>query len=80
MPEALLAILTREELVAITGYKQKGAQARWLRAHKIRFTLNAMGHPVVGRWHYEQFAGGVGRRRQAEPDWSAPVGRFAVKR
>ena len=66
-----LVILTRDELVAITGYKRKSAQARWLRAHRIKYILNAFGHPVVGRWYFEQFAGSTTRRGEAQPNWAS---------
>jgi hypothetical protein len=80
VPEVLLAVLTREELIAITGYKQKGAQARWLRAHRIKFLLNAFGHPVVGRLYFDQFAGSVGRRPGPGPNWDAQFARSPAKR
>ena len=65
-----LVILTREELIAITGRKRKSAQARWLRANRIKFILNAFGHPVVGRLYFEQFAGST-TRRGSIPNWAA---------
>ena len=66
-----LAILTREELVAITGRKRKSAQARWLKAAGIIHRLNALGHPVVGRAYYEVSAGRPKQHSKTEPNWSA---------
>lgn len=41
--------LTAEELVTLTGYRKPSAQIRWLRAHRYRYDVNGVGHPVVVR-------------------------------
>lgn len=41
--------LEPSELVRLTGYRRPSAQARWLRAHRIRHFVNAAGLPIVER-------------------------------
>jgi len=41
--------LTPDELIALTGFRRPGAQARWLRSRGIRHFVNGVGHPVVAR-------------------------------
>lgn len=41
--------LTDDELRTLTGSPQKGRQAEWLRAHRIRHYVNLEGRPVVAR-------------------------------
>jgi len=67
------AVLTREEVIAITGRRRKSAQCKWLRDNGIKFKPNALGHPQIGRAYYDQLAGSSGRRRGAasEPNWGA---------
>lgn len=57
------------ELVAITGYKQKAAQARWLKRQKIQYRLNAFGQPVVSRNHWDQCSGQIQRKSISTPNW-----------
>jgi hypothetical protein len=40
-------IVPKSELVTLTGYVRASAQARWLRKHGWRFTVNALGAPIV---------------------------------
>lgn len=40
-------ILTPSDLHDLTGYVRPSAQVRWLRRHGWRFTVNALGVPVV---------------------------------
>lgn len=44
-------ILSKDELVDLTGSKQSSAQMRWLDANEINYLINGKGAPVVGR-HY----------------------------
>jgi hypothetical protein len=69
--DANSACLSSAELVAITGYRQKVKQASYLRANKIAYTLNALGHPVVGRRYYEVRSGEQKRRSNSGPNWAA---------
>jgi hypothetical protein len=39
--------LTKDELVTLTGRKNKSNQIEWLRREAIPFRVNATGHPVV---------------------------------
>ena len=41
--------LTAEELVELTGLRRPSTQAKWLRAHRVRHFMNALGRPVVAR-------------------------------
>lgn len=46
--------LTRDELVTLTGLRRPSAQARWLKAHRIKHVVNAAGHPVIARAWLEE--------------------------
>lgn len=41
--------LTDQELVRLTGYKNKSRQIAWLRSEAIPFRVSGTGHPVVTR-------------------------------
>jgi hypothetical protein len=51
--------LNREELADLTGYRQKGKQAEWLRCHGWRFELDAQGRPRVLRQHAHRMLDGT---------------------
>lgn len=40
-------ILAPSEIQQLTGYVRPSAQVRWLRKHGYKFTVNALGRPVV---------------------------------
>lgn len=40
-------ILSQSEIKALTGYVRASAQVRWLRDHRWKFTVNALGEPIV---------------------------------
>jgi hypothetical protein len=62
--------LLREELIAITGYRQKAKQTAWLKAQKIQFRLNGFGHPIVGRTYWDALSGMPKRRTTVNtPNW-----------
>ncbi len=42
-------ILSRDELVALTGYKQPSKQITWLRKYGIRVFVSRVGHPRILR-------------------------------
>ena len=44
---AAMRFLDKEELEALTGYKQNKRQALWLSANHVPFKVNALGVPVV---------------------------------
>ncbi|CAI3803078.1 DUF4224 domain-containing protein [Rheinheimera sp. MM224] len=41
--------LTSDELKTLTGYRKKSLQIQHLRQHGIRYTVNALGEPIVIR-------------------------------
>ena len=44
-----MPILSRAELVALTGYKQPSKQITWLRQYGIRVFVSRVGHPRILR-------------------------------
>ncbi len=74
--------LTAGELVALTGFKARHCQVRWLEGNRWRFALTRNGEPRVAREHFNERMG-CGQRplRHAElanlaaaaalPDFSA---------
>lgn len=40
-------IVHKDDLKQLTGYSRASAQVRWLRRNGWRFTVNALGYPVV---------------------------------
>lgn len=62
--------LTPAELVTLTGRQRPSAQARWLRDHGYRHTVNALGAPVVAVAEANRkLVGGV--KTAQEPNWEA---------
>ncbi|MBD2795413.1 DUF4224 domain-containing protein [Xenorhabdus sp. 18] len=41
--------LTDEELILLTGFKQKSHQIKWLTANRIHHYVNKLGRPIVIR-------------------------------
>lgn len=62
--------LTAEQLQQLTGYQRPSAQARWLRRHGWRFTVNALGMPVVAVAEFHRHLVG-GRAIKQEPNFEA---------
>jgi hypothetical protein len=62
--------LSSEELKKLTGYQRASAQVRWLRRHGWRFTVNALGEPVVAMAEFNRHMVG-GRAAVQEPNWEA---------
>lgn len=63
-------ILSPDDLSALTGYVRASAQARWLRRHGWRFTVNALGQPIVALAEFNRHMVG-GRAGRTEPDFGA---------
>lgn len=63
-------ILSPAELEALTGYVRPSAQARWLQRHGWRFTVNALGRPIVAIAEFNRRMVG-GRVMSQEPRWEA---------
>lgn len=58
-------ILTQSDLHDLTGYVRASAQMRWLRKHGWRFTVNALGQPVVALAEFNRhMVGGRAAQRQ----------------
>ena len=62
--------LSAADLERLTGYKRPSAQARWLRRHGWKLTVNALGEPVVAIAEYNRRMIG-GRAVSQEPDFGA---------
>jgi hypothetical protein len=62
--------LTAADLIALTGYQRPSAQVRWLKRHGWRFTVNALGQPVIAVAEFNRRMVG-GRSVAQEPDWGA---------
>lgn len=61
-------ILPRSVVQELTGYTRPSAQARWLRDHGWRFTVNALGYPIVFVAEANRHNVGGKAARQQEPD------------
>lgn len=62
-------ILPKSELRPLTGYVRASAQARWLRAHGWKFTVNALGEPVVALAEFNRHMVGGKASRSQEPNY-----------
>lgn len=65
--------LTPTDRETLTGYKRWSAQARWLRRHGWKFTVNALGEPVIAVAEFNRRMVG-GRAVTQEPNWGAMDG------
>ena len=54
----------------LTGYKRPSAQVRWLRRNGWKFTVNALGEPVIAVAEFNRRMVG-GRVTGQEPDWGS---------
>lgn len=68
--------LTAEDLQRLTGYRRPSAQARWLRRHGYRVTINGLGEPVVSVAEVTRHTTG-GRAARREPNFEALDGQTA---
>lgn len=71
--------LSLAEIQQLTGYTRASAQVRWLRRHGWRFTVNALGRPVVALSEFNRCMVG-GRIASQEPNWDALHGTQAQAR
>jgi hypothetical protein len=62
--------LTADELEALTGYKKKALQRRWLVDHGYRFDVRADGRAAVLASQVEARQGVAVGSKLAEPNWS----------
>lgn len=72
-------ILPASTLQELTGYQRASAQVRWLRRHGWRFTVNALGQPVVALAEFNRRMVG-GAVAVQEPNWNALNGAQAQTR
>ena len=63
-------LLAASEIRQVTGYARPSAQARWLRRHGWKHTVNALGEPVVAVAEFNRHLVGGSAARQ-EPDFGA---------
>lgn len=67
--------LTSGELRQLTGYSRPSAQITWLKDHGWRFTVNALGDPVVANAEASRkLVGGDVNKRSQPPNWDAMNG------
>lgn len=62
-------ILAQSDLVTLTGYVRASAQARWLRKHGWRFTVNGLGQPIVAQAEFNRHMVGGKAAQQQEPNF-----------
>lgn len=62
-------ILPRSDVKALTGYVRASAQARWLRRHGWRFTVNALGEPIVALAEFNRHMVGGKAAKNQEPNF-----------
>lgn len=65
--------LTSEEIIELTGYKQKTSQIKWLRENGVRFLLGGDDRPKILASQIEQLIGPFlnKTKRKAEPNEDA---------
>lgn len=61
--------LTDKELRQLTGFIRRTQQIEWLRTNGWRFTVNALGVPVVANAEASRKLVG-GTQRSQEPNWN----------
>lgn len=69
-------ILSKPELVDITGWSLKAKQIEWLTVRGWKFTTNAVGEPIVGRWYARMKLAGLEfspKLSMATPDFSKVI-------
>jgi hypothetical protein len=67
--------LTEAELRQLTGKSRHTAQIRWLQRERWRFTVNALGAPVVANAEASRKLVGGATKRTQEPDWESLNGK-----
>jgi hypothetical protein len=55
-------LLQQDELIELTGRKNRSSQIQWLQEHGIPSFINAKGFPVVSRSCIEKLLGGMASR------------------
>ena len=62
-------ILAPSDLRDLTGYVRASAQARWLRKHGWKFTINGLGMPVVAQAEFNRHLVGGRAAKNQEPNF-----------
>lgn len=62
-------IIAASDLKAVTGYVRASAQVRWLRSHGWRFTVNALGEPIVALAEFNRHMVGGKPAENQEPNF-----------
>lgn len=62
-------IVPRSVVQELTGYVRASAQIRWLRKHGWRFTVNALGRPIVFVAEANRHNVGGKAAKNQEPDF-----------
>jgi hypothetical protein len=68
--------LSASDVATLTGYQRHSAQVRWLQRHGWRFTVNALGKPVIAVAEFNRRMVG-GKSSSQEPNWDALNGSSA---
>lgn len=69
-----LIILTDDELLLLTGRKNKSLQIKWLKENKFCFHVNLLGKPIILRSSLNQKVINE-QKKQQEPDFGALNGK-----
>jgi hypothetical protein len=69
--------LSHDDLKRQTGYTRYSAQVRWLKRHGWRFTVNALGEPVVALAEFNRHMVGGRAASSQQPDFGAINGQTA---
>jgi hypothetical protein len=65
-------LLSAEELIAVTGYRIRAMQIRWLARKGWRFEVNGNRSPVVARKYAEKMLGcGTSEEQGCKPNFDA---------
>jgi hypothetical protein len=67
-------LLSPSEIQQLTGYSRGSAQIRWLRRHGWKFTVNALGQPMVAIGEFNRHMVGGKAASVQEPNWGAMNG------
>ena len=70
----------RDNLKVLTGYTFHSAQARWLRKNGWRYTVNALGHPLVAMAELNRRLVGGTVSTEFQPNWDDWNGKATQQR
>jgi hypothetical protein len=69
----LTMLIAETDVESLTGYRRPSAQIRWLRDNGWRFTVNALGKPIIALAEFNRRMVGGNRLSggEQEPNWGA---------